>query len=66
MLKQLSLFGPTGSLTSPDISLNGEVLNVDSDLEPRLVKPSNEGFVTLAAQSVGYMVLLNASAPACS
>lgn len=58
----------TGSLTGTDVSLNGgAALGVDSDLMPRMVRPSDgDNVVTLAGYSLGFITLVNVTAPACS
>lgn len=58
----------SGSLTSRTVSLNGGApLGVDSELPPRIVTAAgSDGVVALAGYSLGFIVLLNATAPACS
>ena len=58
-----------GSLTGRGTSLGGAPLGVDSELEPQIVRPAAgdaSGALTLEGYSLGFVVLLNASAPACA
>ena len=67
--EEFHLTPTTGGLSSHDVSLNGGgALGVESDLTPQLVRPTvgNHGVVTLAGYSLGFIVLLNASALACA
>ena len=64
------LAATNGNLTDLSAALNGgATLDADSELAPRMVPPAkgadHPGVVTLHGHSLGFLVLLNASAPAC-